>query len=198
MSKAEYQSWEKRYSSGSYEGRGWPSDLLESWITRIPAGRALDLPSGRGRNALYLAEHGWEVDAVDISPSALKTGAELAKERGLDVNWHQADLDVDPVPNAPYELIVSCFYMNRNLIPSIKEWLAPNGFVVFEQHMESSFDVQGPATSDWRLAPNELLRLFSDFRIVHYEEGIYRHERGGKEVWNALSRLVACKGEPGF
>ncbi|NQW17649.1 MAG: methyltransferase domain-containing protein [Chloroflexi bacterium] len=198
MSKAEYQSWEERYSSGSYQGRDWPSDLLESWITRIPAGRALDLPSGLGRNALYLAENGWDVDAVDISPSAVKGGAERAKDRGVKVNWHQLDLDVDPVPNAPYELIVSCFYMNRNLIPSIKEWVSPTGFVVFEQHTQSSLDVSGPGSPAWRMASNELLRLFSDFRIVHYEEGIFRHEREGKEIWNALSRLVACKGDPGF
>jgi tellurite methyltransferase len=198
VSKADFEAWESRYSTGTYEGRAWPSDLLETWINRMPAGRALDVPCGQGRNALYLAANGWQVDGVDISPSALDAAARRADEQGVTVNWHAADLDEGDAPNPPYDLIVSCFFMDRGLIPRMKEWLSPDGFVVFEQHMATPLKVDGPGSPQWRLAPNELLTLFSDFRTLQYEEGIFRHERSGRTVTNALSRLVACKGAPGF
>ncbi len=164
----------------------------------MPKGRALDVPSGSGRNALYMAENGFDVDAVDISGSALKIVSESARERGLEIRTHETDLDEGSPPGPPYQLLVSCFFLNRNIIPRMKEWVADDGFVVFEQHMVTPLEVQGPASSQWRVQPNELLQLFSDFRVVHYEEGIFKHERNGSERTNALARLVACKGEPGY
>ncbi len=198
MSDRERTDWEDRYSSGGYKARPWPSDLLEQWLPRMPKGRALDVPSGSGRNALYMEENGFDVDAVDISGSALKIVSESARERGLEIRTHETDLDEGSPPGPPYQLLVSCFFLNRNIIPRMKEWVADDGFVVFEQHMVTPLEVQGPASSQWRLQPNELLQLFSDFRVVHYEEGIFKHERNGSERTNALARLVACKGEPGY
>ncbi|MCH7739299.1 MAG: methyltransferase domain-containing protein [Chloroflexi bacterium] len=198
MSDKEKSDWEERYSSGSYKARPWPSDLLEEWLPRMPKGRALDIPSGTGRNALYMAENGFEVDAVDISGSALEILNESARERGLRIRCHEIDLDQGSPPEPPYQLLVSCFFLNRNIIPRMKEWVADNGFIVFEQHMVTPLEVHGPSTQQWRVQPNELLRLFADFRVVHYEEGIFTHQRDGAERTNALARLVACKGEPGY
>ena len=198
MSDKEKSDWEERYSSGSYKARPWPSDLLEEWLPRMPKGRALDIPSGTGRNALYMAENGFEVDAVDISGSALEILNESARERGLRIRCHEIDLDQGSPPEPPYQLLVSCFFLNRNIIPRMKEWVADNGFIVFEQHMVTPLEVDGPSTQQWRVQPNELLRLFADFRVVHYEEGIFTHQRDGAERTNALARLVACKGEPGY
>ena len=198
MSDKEKSDWEARYSSGNYRSRPWPSDLLEEWLPRMPKGRALDVPSGSGRNALYLAENGFDVDAVDISASALEILGKAATESNLNIRCHELDLDRESPPEPPYQLLVSCFFLNRNIIPKMKDWVAEDGFVVFEQHMVTPLDVQGPCTEQWRLQPNELLRLFADFRVVHYEEGIFRHQRDGVERTNALARLVACKGEPGY
>ena len=201
MSDEERQTWEERYATGGYKSRQWPSELLESWVHRMPRGTALDLPCGAGRNALYLAESGFRVDAIDVSQSALDIGEAEADRRGVQVRWHQADLDTEDPPSVSYDLIVSCFYVNRTLIPRLKTWVTRNGFVVFEQHLATDLQVQGPHKNSWRMAPGELLELFSDFRIVYYEEGVFARpndDGGESDKANALARLVACKGSPGF
>jgi SAM-dependent methyltransferase len=167
----------------------------------MPRGTALDLPCGAGRNALYLAESGFRVDAIDVSQSALDIGEAEADRRGVQVRWHQADLDTEDPPSVSYDLIVSCFYVNRTLIPRLKTWVTGNGFVVFEQHLATDLQVQGPHKNSWRMAPGELLELFSDFQIVYYEEGVFSRpndDGGESDKANALARLVACKGSPGF
>ena len=71
MSNTDREKWNERYTSGAYAARTHPTQLLADWIDQLPRGRALDVACGAGRNALYLAEHGYAVDAVDISSVAL-------------------------------------------------------------------------------------------------------------------------------
>ena len=93
MSETERQEWDHRYSDGDYRPRTWPSPFLEQWIERFPRGRTLDLGCGAGRNALRLAEAGHQVDAIDISASAINMARTEAEHRGLEVAWTVADLD---------------------------------------------------------------------------------------------------------
>ena len=92
MSDAERQRWDQRYRDGSYRARPHATELLQKWQPKLPRGRALDIACGAGRNALYLAALGYEVDAVDIAPYALERARQAAAERGLVVNWIAADL----------------------------------------------------------------------------------------------------------
>ncbi len=93
MSEAEREKWDRRYADGDYRPRSWPSPFLESWLDRFPKGRALDVACGAGRNALRVAETGFDVDAVDISEVAISQGQAEAEQRGLDLNWMVSDLD---------------------------------------------------------------------------------------------------------
>ena len=71
----------------------------------LAPGRALDLACGEGRNAVWLAERGWEVTGVDFSDVALVKAAELAASRGVEVDWVVADvLEYEPEPHA-YDLV---------------------------------------------------------------------------------------------
>lgn len=97
MSAKDRTKWNKRYRDGAYAQGVRPSELLETWIGRIPPGRALDVACGAGRNALYLATRGFSVDAVDISREGLKRARDSARNPGLQVNWVERDLD-DPLP----------------------------------------------------------------------------------------------------
>jgi SAM-dependent methyltransferase len=169
--------------------------LLCAWAERLPRGRALDIACGAGRNALFLAEQGYEVDAMDISATALARGEASARERGLRVNWIESDLDFTDLPSAPYDVIVMCRYVNRELFPRVKEALAEGGHLVYEHHLVASRHVNGPSTNQYRLRPNELLHLFLDLRVLHYEEGLVC-ERDDRIM--ALAQLVACRGSPGF
>ena len=198
MSERERIDWAERWAGGDYQGRSAPSLLIVHWADRLPTGRALDLACGNGRNALYLAERGFDVDAVDIAQPALKLVQDTARERGLAVNTILADLDNHTLPAETYDLITTSFYLNRSLIPGMRNALKPGGFVLHEQHYTTDSDVSGPTDSLFRLGSNELLRLFLDFRVRHFSEGLaWESEReGGRLI--ALQQLVAQKPPAGF
>ncbi|MFI8005117.1 class I SAM-dependent methyltransferase [Streptomyces sp. NPDC086010] len=111
-----------------------PDENLVSCLDRdlIAPGRALDLGCGPGRNALFLASRGFDVDAVDLSPGAIAWARERAAEAGADVRFHCGDAFAEGVPAGPYDLIhdSGCFhhlpphrrvsylgFLERNLAP---------------------------------------------------------------------------------
>ena len=153
----------------------------------------MDLACGNGRNAIYLAERGHEVDAIDIAEPALRIVQKTATELGIAINAVQADLDDHLLPTETYDLVITSFYLNRGLVPAVKDALKPGGLVLHEQHYETDCDVSGPSSSLFRLSSNELLRLFLDFRVRFFAEGLeWEPDReGGRLV--ALQRLVAQK-----
>jgi SAM-dependent methyltransferase len=71
----------------------------------LPPGRALDLAAGEGRNAIWLAGRGWEVEAVEFSPVAIDKGRRLAEHAGVEVTWTLADLTEEP-DLAPADLVL--------------------------------------------------------------------------------------------
>ncbi|NNF53067.1 MAG: class I SAM-dependent methyltransferase [Acidimicrobiales bacterium] len=200
MTKEERRRWDERYSTGSYQPRPAASPFLESWITRLPVGRSLDLACGAGRNALRLAEAGQRVDAVDISSAGVEMARAEAARRGLDVTWVVADLDTFQLETAAYDLITVIRYANPELWPRVAESLAPNGWLLVEHHMQTERDVLGPTDSRFRLQPQELLDAFSSLRIIFYEEAIEPadHPADCGQGMYAVVRLVACNGDPGF
>lgn len=192
----EREAWNRRYAEGEYTPRRHPAPFLEEWVERLPAGRALDVACGTGRNALRLAEAGWRVDAVDISEVAIERARAEATRRGLDIDWQVSDIDdFEMVPGA-YQAVTVIRYRNRELWPRLLEALAPDGWVLVEHHIKSSREVSGPQNPEFRLDPQELLEEFAALRIVHYAERLEAADDGGR--YYALARLVACKGDPGF
>ncbi len=195
MSDADRDKWERRYSEGSYTARTHPTALLEEWLTRLPRGRALDMACGAGRNALYLAAAGYQVDAMDISAVALARGAARAVELGVEVNWINVDLDTAELSPDSYDLVVVARYVNRGITDALMASLREGGHLVYEQHFFTDREVDGPRSQSFRLRPNELLEMFRDLRVLYYREGL-KTDRDGRTM--ALAQLIACKGSPGF
>jgi len=172
-------AWEQRYRA--HEGSSEPSPvLIEAASDRLP-GRALDLACGTGRNALWLAKHGWSVTAVDGSPKAL----EILRERaaGLLIETQIADLE-DPgfaVAPASYDLIAICYYLQRTLFQPAKEALVPGGIIVAiallsEPGKDNSF----------RVEPGELSSYFDGWEILH--------DREDRDQWeHKVAEIVARK-----
>lgn len=195
MTDADRDKWNERYRSGAYADRSHPSALLERWIERIPPGRALDLACGAGRNALFLASHGFAVDAVDISNAALTRARERAQGAGLEVNWIEHDLDVPLALTAGYALILVVRFMNLPLIAGLSAWLAPGGILMVEQHLVTTAEVAGapiagPTDPAFRVQPGELQQLAQGLRMLCYEETLTL-DPDQRPV--ALARLVAQK-----
>ena len=194
MSAAEREKWDARYRDGAYSERTHPTALLAEWLPRLPRGRALDVACGAGRNALFLAEHGFAVTALDISAVALGRGRQAADQRGLSIEWLCADLDDDlrrVLPAGPYELIVWVRYVHRTLLPHLVARLADGGVLLCEQHLVSTAaDVAGPTSKRFRLAPGELGRDAHGLKVLFSFEGPLA-DPDGRRV--ALTQLVGRK-----
>jgi len=192
MSRADREKWDRRYREGAYAQRSWPSALLTDWIDAIPPGRAMDVACGAGRNALYLAERGFGVDAVDISGEALERARDTGRQMGLSVNWVEHDLDEPLELDSRYQLILIIRYVNLPLIGRLTANLAPGGFLMCEQHMVSEEEVIGPANPAYRVRPGDLISTAQGMRILHLEEGMVEDPDGQTA---ALARLVAQRPE---
>jgi len=149
------------------------------------------MATGEGRNAVFLAQNGFEVDAVDISREGLKKARKLAREKGVKVNALLVDLDRYQIEEDRYDLIANLYFLKRRLIPKIRKGLKKGGKVIFETYLleHRTLAAGGPRQAKYFLKPNELLRLFKGFRILFYREGIFRE--GGKR--KALASLIAQK-----
>lgn len=180
--------WEERYSTGEYDPREYPSPLLAENVHWLPDGRALDLATGHGRNALFMAEHGYDVDAIDIAPAALQEARNRADDRGVDAEWIAADIDEFDFPEDEYDVITISFYVNFDRLPDIKEALAPGGVLLYEHHLRSAEPVdRGPSGDRYRMRSNDLLRACLDLTVLHYAEGT--REVGGEN--GAVASIVA-------
>lgn len=178
-----------------------PSRFVTQQLHRLPKGRALDLACGSGRHALYLASHGFEVEAIDRDTENLAKLAATARQRHLaHVTVKQVDLErtADERPEFPpntYDAIVVCFYLHRPLFPWLIEALKPNGVLLYETFtIDNYVRHRHPRRWEFCLAQNELLRLTSSLRVLSYDEG--EHE-GGPGMGSVFTvQLVAQKSGP--
>lgn len=114
-----HEFWERLYAERDLVWSGRVNAALEREIAGVAPGRALDLGCGEGGDALWLAERGWQVTAIDISQTALNRGAAEAARRGLLVDWRRADL-AEKLPPGPYELVSAQFLQSPVALPRIE------------------------------------------------------------------------------
>jgi len=164
-----------------------PAQFLVENIDLLPKGKALDLAMGNGRNAVYLAKMGFEVEGVDISAEAVNKAQELAHNFGLNLKALVADLeDSYRIEQDSYEVIICFNYLHRPLIPQIKEGLCRGGMVVYETFIVDQAQFGKPNNPDYLLKHNELIDLFCDFRCLRYREGILESRK-------AIASIIAEK-----
>jgi tellurite methyltransferase len=157
--------WNDRYSGEEYFFSLGPSKLLAAKIgticSLIEGRRALDLACGEGRNAIFLAQQGFEVDAIDIAERGLERGRNRAKQLGVAVNFLHADLEQYRLQRQ-YDLILDFNFLLRPLIPDMVSALAPRGVILMETIL-SGPTLQGHHREEFLLQPGELGRLFTGY-----------------------------------
>ncbi len=146
MSQFEQPAWEDRYRAAPvWSGRANPQLVAE--IAELGPGTALDVGCGEGGDALWLAELGWRVTAVDFSTVALARGAAHAQERGLAdrIDWVHADLRTWTPPEAAFDL-VTAQYMHlpvadrKPLFDRLAAAVAPGGTLLIVGHLVDAHD----------------------------------------------------------
>jgi tellurite methyltransferase len=164
--------WNERYKNGSHTGDE-PHPLVVQFASALTPGRALDLASGPGRNAIWLAEHGWQVTAVDSSTVAIDMLRQRSAEKDFTIDARLADLERHEFTIEPksYDLIVVCNYLQRDLFPMIREGTKIGGVVIGIIAMVDDDPNVKPMNPAYLLRPGELRREFAGWDLVFDIEG---------------------------
>jgi SAM-dependent methyltransferase len=182
------ERWNEKYSTDEeFELPDDPIPELARRIETLPSGRALDVATGTGRNARFLASEGYEVDAVDVSDEALDRAASAAEDEGVTVNWIRADIGDFEFEADAYDVITVSFFAALDRLPDLKGALAPGGVLVYEHHLRSSDEVDIGPSDRYRYPSNHLLHACLDLTILGYEERT-RPDREGRT--QAVATLV--------
>jgi tellurite methyltransferase len=170
MPEADRQHWNQRYERERYDftPAAWLTSLEASIRPRCPGSRALDLASGGGRHALYLAELGYTVDAWDISDVGLEhLRTELDRRavngQALPVVPRRLDLERTTFPPAAFDLILDAHYLDRAIFDPLCRALRPGGLLILHTFLHTP---GGPLTASrsnpaHALQPGELERTFA-------------------------------------
>jgi len=185
MAADERERWEAKHTAEQEPGEpaAFLRQIFQTGPWEIQPGRALDIATGKGRNALFLAEQGFTVDAIDISEVGLQQAQRQAEKQGLTLNLVQADLASFEFPDSAYDLILNINFLLRSLVPKIKNALLPGGYIIFDTYLLDQQDLGHPRNPAYLLNHNELLDLFRGFRILCYQEGKFCVD--GKESFRA-------------
>ena len=137
--------WNRRYAEKELVWSIEPNRFLVEETADLPPGRALDLAAGEGRNAIWLAEKGWRVDAVDFSETGLEKARRLAAARGVEIGWVLADVLEHEPPARAYDLVI-LFYLQipwdemRRAIGKAAGAVAPGGTFLLVGHDRTNLD----------------------------------------------------------
>lgn len=167
-------NWDDRYDCDDYLYGKEPNDFLRSVAAQIPAGRVLMLAEGEGRNAVYLAEQGYEVTAVDSSSVGLQKAIQLAAERNVSLTTILADLGDFTIEAEAWEGIISCFChlpitLRVPLHQAVVRGLKPGGIFVFEGFSKEqlAYGTGGPQSLDLLMSLDELKQELAGLEFVH-------------------------------
>ncbi len=199
------RAWDERYAAS----RQWsltPNQFVAAAASPLAPGRALDLACGEGRNAIWLAQRGWQVSALDFSGRGIDRGREAAREVGVEVDWVTADALTHPLPEV--DLVVVAYLQlveseRRTAVRRAWESLSPGGTFFLVAHDSSNLleGTGGPQEPAVLYTADDVL---GDLAIDRADAAVVRAERVAREVpgddehggdpgvvaWDAVVQLV--------
>jgi len=161
------ETWDERYAAGRFASAE-PHRLLIDIGRQLTPDRALDLACGTGRHAIFLAQNGWDVTAVDNSTVGVEIARARAAEAGLKIDLRAADLEKGEfeIEAGAYDLVCDFHYLQRDLFPAMKAGVRPGGIVISTIHIYG----EGEDHEGFLLKEGELRAFFEDCDILHYHE----------------------------
>lgn len=198
--------WNARYSAAG-EGSVWGGDAnryVVEVVAPLQPGAALDFGCGEGRNALWLAEHGWQTTAIDFSSAGIDTGRRWADDRRLPIDWRVADLGSDSTKrfDEQFSLVVWCYL---HLLPAPRahafdlaaDSVRPGGMLLWIGHDRTNISdgVGGPQDPMLLSTPDEVEQelVARGLSLVHRSEVARRPVGEGDEERVALDTLVLAE-----
>ncbi|WNF35056.1 class I SAM-dependent methyltransferase [Bacillaceae bacterium IKA-2] len=152
-----------------------PNARLKGQLQHLTGGSALDFACGLGANSLFLAEIGYEVQALDISDVAIQHIKEEAKKQKLPVHACVGDLTDWSNLNlqkSSFDLVVITYYLDRLTFPFVKSIIKEDGYLFMETFYLSPRNETKGVSDQYKLRSSELLSVFGDWQVLYYEENV--------------------------
>ncbi|MGI8573824.1 MAG: methyltransferase domain-containing protein [Egibacteraceae bacterium] len=137
--------WDRRYAQQTQRWSGQPNATLIAEVERLDPGSALDVCCGEGADAIWLALQGWDITGADISQIALDRARRVAADTGVDIDWVQADIAVEPPERKRYDLVSVSYPAlphtpGDDAIHALIDAVAPGGTLLVVGHDLASGD----------------------------------------------------------
>jgi SAM-dependent methyltransferase len=201
MNKFGGKFWDKRYSSIGFVYGTEPNTFFKDELDKLKAGNILLLGEGEGRNAVYAAAKGWNVDAVDFSTIAKKKALKLAEENSVSINYEITDLS-EYKPKSSYYNAAAIIFLHLN--PKIRsdvhskvvDSLIPGGTLIIEVYEKKQLgkDSGGPKNIDMLYSKEELKDDFKKMKIIMLGKEIITLNESEQHAGEAVVlRLIGIK-----
>lgn len=174
------------YTEGTSSKRLWqPSAIVQTLINALSnnkQAKALDIASGAGRDAIFLALQGFDVTAIDYNPDAIKRCKSLATYNHVEISTIERDIEksgerLSFISDDSFDIITVCRYLHRPLFNDIKRILKPGGIIAYHTFMQGCEKIGRPKNPNFLLQENELSDLFSGYRIIEDKKEILEDGR---------------------
>ena len=191
--------WNEKWRERGAGARSEPSRFLVEEVSELGAGRALDLACGAGRNAIWLAERGWRVTAVDYSEVALAEARRRAAGKDVDIDWILADLTNWLPPVAAFDLVCVLYLQlpageRRLVLDRAAGVLAPGGTMLVLGHDLSNLTegYGGPTSADVLYTPDDLVADLTGLAVERAER-VTRQVEDEDGLHEAIDALVRAR-----
>ena len=164
--------WNERWNRRDYAELE-PAAVVRDYAYLLPpGGEVLEIACGLGVNALHLAAAGFRVTAWDYAESAIVRLRDEAARRDLALRAEVRDVVAAPPSESSFDAIVVTRFLERDLCPALAAALRPGGVLCYQSFVRDAVSERGPQDTAFRFAPNELLALFPELRVlVFHDEG---------------------------
>lgn len=194
------EQWDARYAATpELQWGAEPNRWVAREMAELPAGRALDVGAGEGRNAVWLARRGWTVTAVDFSGAALDKGRRLAAAHRADVEWVQADVRTYEPAAAGYDAVLLIYLQlvadqRRAVTRRAVTALAPGATLLVVAHDSTNLTdgVGGPPDPSVLFTPDDVVADLTGLAGLRVEraERVLRPVTTDQGTRHAIDALV--------
>jgi len=194
-------AWDERYALDGWAFGTDPNDFLRQEAHRIPPGRVLCLGEGEGRNAVFLAEQGYEVVGVDRSQVGMDKAQGLAQERGVFIETVVSSIEDFDLTEGEWQGIISVFFhlppeLRKKVNQAVVKGLAPGGILILESFtpQQLEFETGGPPHPERLVSLATLEEEFEGLKFLVSHETEREIREGRMHTgWSSVVQVVGVR-----
>lgn len=192
--------WDERYSSDEYFFGQEPNEFLKEEIEKLAPGKALFIGEGEGRNSIYAASLGWEVDAIDISIVGKEKAEKLAAKKNVKINYNITDAYDYTYPQNYYDAVVLIYFhveseMREKYFRQLLLSLKPGGSIVLLVYDidQLKYNKQGPQDIKMLFTLEQIAELFIDLEFKFFAKENNERVKKGVSQKSSVIKFVGEK-----